>query len=89
MSFNEVDCPTCEGTGRVIAAKIPPSVRENSNPVTEPCHTCLGTKTINQGMFQCNDCKGEGKKFLEKDGELQYSCPDCEGKGQISSQNSR
>ena len=83
MNYDEITCSTCEGTGYVKSTQVPPKIRKTLEPETEPCPTCLGTKKINDGIFQCPDCKGAGVRFLQRDGELLYSCPDCNGSGKI------
>ena len=72
-TVDEVDCPTCDGTGTVDAkpcpdcdgtGKVDPSTVEERAEMTE-CSTCNGTGTIKLGKVKCPDCNGAGKVAVE------------------------
>ena len=77
---NLVDCPTCDGTGKV------------TNPITWQeftCKACGGKTFVNE---TCDRCDGEGSTYDECEnctregegecptckGEIMIDCPDCE-----------
>ena len=75
-------CPFCKGTGFKTTSEIPPVYRRGMQPLTEPCHNCLGAARL-PGDIPCPVCHGTGQKFIVVNDELTYVCNVCEGDGKV------